>query len=63
MTVEEYTDQQTPFMVPKFALERVVKNLNRLEALALLRAACQRDGAYATLADAKEIYTSVLASA
>lgn len=61
MTVEEYTEKQNGFAIPKFALERAVKQLDRLEALALLRATCQQDGAYATLADAKEIYSSILA--
>lgn len=61
MTVEEYTNTPSGFVVPRFALERAVKNLDRLEALALLRAACHKDGAFATLADVKEIYTSILA--
>lgn len=59
MTVEEYTNQMN-FTLPRFALERAVKNLDRLEAIALLRAACQQDGEYTRLQDAKEIYTSIM---
>lgn len=60
MTVEEYTAKQNNFTIPKFALERAVKNLDRLEALALLRAVCQQHDTYSTLNEAKEIYTSIL---
>jgi hypothetical protein len=63
MTVEEYIAIPSGFLIPKYSLERAVRNLDRLEALALIRAACHTDGAYATLADAKEIYASIMANA
>ena len=61
MIVKEYIAKQSEFTVPKFALERAVKNLNRVEAIALIRIAYRTGEQYASLDDAEDIYTHIIA--
>ena len=47
--------------VPRYAIERAVLNLGKIEALALIRASfLEEDGGYATLKNAKLIYQVIL---
>lgn len=47
--------------VPKYAIERAVRNLDKIEALALIRAAYGDKYQPAPLEEAVEIYTSIMA--
>ena len=49
-----------PIQVHQFVIERAVLNLDKIEALALIRGA-YADGTYATLEEAELIYASILA--
>ena len=54
---EQFATEKVHVLVPTHAFDRAVKNLDRLEALALIRASYhESDGGYATLEHAKEIY-------
>ena len=47
--------------VPRYAIERAVLNLGKMEALALIRASFrEKDDRYATLDNAKIIYSLIL---
>lgn len=58
MNTEQYS-KTTEFTLQRFALERAISHLPRLEALALIRALKHEDS-FGSLTDAKEIYRQVL---
>ena len=59
--VERFAKEKVTVKVPPHAFDKAVRNLNRLEALALIRASYkEEDGGYATLEHAKEIYEIII---
>ena len=62
MTILNQYAKRTEFTISRYSLERTLKALNKLEALALIRAAYKEaDGGYASLEHAKQIYALVTA--
>ena len=59
--VERFAKEKVGIKVPPYAFDRAVRHLDRLEALALIRAAYKEDdGGYASLTHAKEIYEIII---